>query len=348
MGRTKKGALSIENIINRFERFTDIAPAELIKEDYATTTGGGAFTGIPSQSTNNIQQIRSFALARQVWTDGYMAGLTPVIPVPCTGITLSAETLTFMEEEAQTLTATVTPDGCTDVVVWVSSNDEIATVTNGVVTPVASGNCTIKAICGEYSATCTVSVDIETETPVVLPDGAAYSMTSEQTFNGTSDYVDTGVMLFDTAKDFTVFIDFTPVKIDSNNINIFNCQREQSPYPGLAVVTKVDASVSYLKYSVAGIFLDINSNTADGSTRYKLCIARNTADNTLAIKLYSAGQAVTEENKSFTSTNFEQNALFGAYQTTDGTKGRFWTGTIHNCGIWEKLLTDEEITNLLT
>ena len=72
----KNGALSIENIINRFERFTDIAPADLVKEDYASTTGGGRFTGIPSKTTNHIQQIRSFALARQTWTDDYVTGLT--------------------------------------------------------------------------------------------------------------------------------------------------------------------------------------------------------------------------------------------------------------------------------
>lgn len=72
----KNGALSIENIINRFERFTDIAPAELVKEDYASTTGGGKFTGIPSKDTNNIQQIRAFALERQAWTDEYVAALS--------------------------------------------------------------------------------------------------------------------------------------------------------------------------------------------------------------------------------------------------------------------------------
>lgn len=71
----KNGALSIDNIINRFERFTDIAPADLVKEDYASTTGGGKFTGIPSKDTNNIQQIRSFALARQAWTDDYVSAL---------------------------------------------------------------------------------------------------------------------------------------------------------------------------------------------------------------------------------------------------------------------------------
>jgi hypothetical protein len=156
----KSGALSIENIINCFERFTDITPAELVKEDYASTTGGGKFTGIPSQSTNNIQQIRAFALARQAWTDEYVAGLTPEVEVPCTGISLNTNTLTFTAEGTQTLTATVTPDGCTDEITWESDNVSVATVKNGVVTPVSDGNATITAVCGEYSASCTVSVDI--------------------------------------------------------------------------------------------------------------------------------------------------------------------------------------------
>ena len=72
----KKGPLSIENIINRFERFMDIAPAELVAEDYASTTGGGRFTGIPSKTTNHIQQIRTFALERLAWVDAYVAELT--------------------------------------------------------------------------------------------------------------------------------------------------------------------------------------------------------------------------------------------------------------------------------
>lgn len=63
------GALSIENIINRFERFTDISPDSLVAEDYAETTANGAFTGIPKKTTNNIQQIRKFAFDRLAWVD---------------------------------------------------------------------------------------------------------------------------------------------------------------------------------------------------------------------------------------------------------------------------------------
>lgn len=73
----KAGALSVANLINRFERFTDIAPIELVKEDYASTTGGGKFTGIPSKDTNNIQQIRKYIVDRYAYCDMYMASLTP-------------------------------------------------------------------------------------------------------------------------------------------------------------------------------------------------------------------------------------------------------------------------------
>ena len=56
----KIGALSVENTINRFERFTDIAPMSLVEEDYAPTTAEGAFTGITLTEENNIQQLRSY------------------------------------------------------------------------------------------------------------------------------------------------------------------------------------------------------------------------------------------------------------------------------------------------
>jgi hypothetical protein len=79
-------------------------------------------------------------------------------PVHCTGITLSASALTFNGEGTQTITATVTPDGCTDAITWSSDNETIATVENGVVTAIANGTANITATCGEYSASCTVTV----------------------------------------------------------------------------------------------------------------------------------------------------------------------------------------------
>ena len=147
----KSGAMSIPNIINHFERFMDVCPLDLVKEDYASTTGDGAFTAIPSQSTNNIQQIRDYLVNRYQYVD------TLLNPVLCTGITLSASELTFTAVGKQTITATLIPADTTEVLTWESSNESVATVSDGEITVVGDGEAVITARCGTQSATCNVS-----------------------------------------------------------------------------------------------------------------------------------------------------------------------------------------------
>ena len=104
--------------------------------------------------------------------------------VACTGITLDTTTLTFTNTDTQTLTATVTPDGCTDTITWSTSSPSVATVNNGVVTPKGNGDCTITATCGNYSATCNVTVsglsEVTTPTPILSLSGSNFS-NNEQT-----------------------------------------------------------------------------------------------------------------------------------------------------------------------
>lgn len=83
-------------------------------------------------------------------------------PIPCTGISLSQSTITFSTIGATaTLTATLTPADTTEALTWVSSDDDVATVTNGVVTCVGIGTATITATCGEQIATCAVTASVE-------------------------------------------------------------------------------------------------------------------------------------------------------------------------------------------
>ena len=80
--------------------------------------------------------------------------------VPCTGIVLSADTLSFTTTNTQTLEAVVNPSNTTDAIVWSVEPAGIVTVENGVVTPVINGECTITATCGSYSDTCSVIVSL--------------------------------------------------------------------------------------------------------------------------------------------------------------------------------------------
>lgn len=78
--------------------------------------------------------------------------------VPATGITLNNTTLSFTGSTPIQLTATVEPLNSTDTVVWSSSENAVATVENGLVTPVSDGSCTIYATAGDCTAECSVSV----------------------------------------------------------------------------------------------------------------------------------------------------------------------------------------------
>lgn len=154
----RNSVLSIPNVLSVYERLTDVLKSYdgLLAEDYASTTGNGEFTTMPNVSSDTIQQIRQFVHDRWAYMDDVITNLTPA--VECTGIALDKTELTFSGVGTQTLAATVTPDDCTDVIVWNSDNDAVATVEDGVVTAVGNGSATITATCGNYSANCSVTV----------------------------------------------------------------------------------------------------------------------------------------------------------------------------------------------
>jgi phi13 family phage major tail protein len=75
-----------------------------------------------------------------------------------TALSVSPTSGTVALGSTLTITATVTPSGATTPVEWESMDTSIATVDDGVVTPVAAGGVTIKATCGGKTATCSVIV----------------------------------------------------------------------------------------------------------------------------------------------------------------------------------------------
>lgn len=80
--------------------------------------------------------------------------------VECTGITFDEDTVTVNKMENKTINYTLEPAGASGTVTWESSNTDVVTVSDGVMTIVGIGEATVTATCNGHSATCTVTVDI--------------------------------------------------------------------------------------------------------------------------------------------------------------------------------------------
>ena len=79
-------------------------------------------------------------------------------PIECTGISISRDAVTFTSIGATAnLSATVTPADTTEAITWASSDTDVATVDDGVVTCTGIGTATITVSCGTQSAECEVT-----------------------------------------------------------------------------------------------------------------------------------------------------------------------------------------------
>lgn len=110
--------------------------------------------------------------------------------ISCTGITLSDSTFVATAIGAtKTLTATITPSDTTEQVVWASSDTNVATISNGVITIVGVGTANITATCGSHMATCTVTATVTLDiSTMAYRNGFGYQSTD---LANNKDYIST-------------------------------------------------------------------------------------------------------------------------------------------------------------
>ena len=106
-------------------------------------------------------------------------------------ITLSDEMLSLEVGQTETVTATVSPEGTP--VQWGSTNEEVATVDDGVVSALAPGTATITASVGTVTAQCILTV---TE-PVVIDDGEGIAIDLCESLTNNGNWETTGDIQLD-------------------------------------------------------------------------------------------------------------------------------------------------------
>ena len=133
---------------------------ESLDPNIATVTDAGLVTGVAGGK----------ATIQASTQDGKYSDLCVVyVEAPAaTSIELDKTSLEIQEGAAEILNATILPEGATGTITWSSSNEEVATVVNGVVFAHAAGEAEIRASLSDtVYATCTVTV--KAAGPVVVP-----------------------------------------------------------------------------------------------------------------------------------------------------------------------------------
>ena len=323
----RKGALSIENVFTRFERLTDIISKDLYSED------GEIYSGIPSLTTNNIKQIRSYTQNRAKYVDEKMYDS---VPRPVESISIPSAVAVPLGSTGK-LYVTYTPSNTLELGVnWSVDNDTIATIDeNGVITPLAVGDCVITATSKfneNVNASCNLTVSEE-------DNGLIYS-NSSLSFTGVSDgYVDTGVKLFDTNKAFSIYINFNGSDGNhSENTTVLHCMYEHSPYNGLAI------DIFRGRYRIVSL-----SSTLDTTVGYMLKDNQRYLitheENSEIIEVYNCATGETTPlNHTHSSALTNLTLTLGAYTSPTGERGRFWRGTINSIKVWDRVVTKYEVT----
>ena len=172
--------------------------------------------------------------------------------------------------------------------------------------------------------------------------GKLYELPSTTTFNGTSDYVDTGIQLFDTRKDFTI-IAFGKMDTvaQATNTPIIHCMEESGNYPGLAL----QYNAAYGGYIILG-----NTGFGDhpiNANKVKFAITCKNGELAHFKVVRDKGIETYRALKCSYTTPVTKNLLLGCYQDSSGNKGRYWNGTLYNFIVYDAALTGAQINNIL-
>ena len=265
--------------------------------------------------------------------------------VPVQSINLSANTLNLDEGESKTLTATVFPANATSrLVVWTVTPTGFATVSNGVVTGIKAGSCTVTATAGGKSASCAVTVEV-VETAQLL-----YDLPGETALtNG----LDTGLKMLEHAgtetPQYTILLDAKAS--DSFNdkawIVFLHCMTETGDnfnLPGINVSLNPNngtTGIAYYDFSE----VTLSDSIAHLKTRTRYVIQ-------LDGPKYRGGSThcalsdwkVTQH----TITDVPESLLIGGAPGTNGGElTRCWNGTLYQCKVYKGLLSDTKINKFI-
>ena len=209
----------------------------------------------------------------------------------------------------------------------------------------AVGTSTITASYGGKTDTFDVTV---TATPSPI-----YTLPSVTEFTG-SNFIDTGKQMMKGRNSFTLTFDCLDKSniVSGSDFTIAHCMHEVSPWPGLSIHMVNDSNPNpqggyYKQYN-----LEINSSSRGSgiydygidnktNTRIKTVMIVDYTNNTYTVIAKINGNDFSQTVEIPTGTiNVNEHLLIGCYQSSSGTKGRYWKGTMYDFEIYDYVMPE--------
>ena len=187
-----------------------------------------------------------------------------------------------------------------------------------------------------------------------LKKGLVYQLPGETSFSGNT-YINTGVMLYDTQKDFTLLFDFTDSSNRSQYMTVMHCmyegQKNGISYPGLNLDFFTSTSPQNYRFASGADPYDyMPSWGTAGGQRRKICVIFKAAKFDRMAWSYNGGAVgttyTTRTHSGYGYTTLTETVYLGCYRDIYGNRGRYFNGKMHDVRIWERALTDAEVSKL--
>lgn len=221
-------------------------------------------TEIAEVSNNGTVTAKALGTATITATVGsYTATCEVTVAVPVTGVTLDKETMSLTAGSTGTLTATITPENATNKdLTWTSDKEEVATVSDGVVSAVAAGTAhiTVTTADGGKTATCVVTVTRRSSSsskpsyPITTPDKTE---NGSVTVSPTSAKRGNTVTITVTPDAGYVLDKLTVTDKDGKELSL--TKKSDTEYTFVMPAGKVEITPSFVKQTPSQAFVDVKT-----------------------------------------------------------------------------------------
>ncbi len=137
-------------------------PAEIANEEITWTSSDESVATVMYGQVTGVAEGTAVITATSVADPTVSADITITVTtaeIPATSVTITTPEITLLDSVTAEIEYEYAPADTTDELVWTSSDEDVAIVSQtGVITPISAGTAIITLTVGEFSDTCTVTV----------------------------------------------------------------------------------------------------------------------------------------------------------------------------------------------